>query len=216
MKESRPRLKQQIKFSLNASKELKSLLPIFKKLRSVHQAYIDGEDGEDCPYWFSERPQVGLLAAAVWRSGGTALEEYGAHKRRAKDVEITRGRCDLWIRTREAGFECEAKQLWLNMGNLRTKTPELVEKVFEHKKDGLKSAISDVKRLKRSKGLALCFVLPVIQTQKFHRLEPYLHKWVKLVKRESYWDAFIWIQQNPPLGRKTKHPGLLLIIKEVK
>jgi hypothetical protein len=208
-------LEQEIWFSPKASKQLKSLRPIFKKLKSVHQAYIDGEDGTDCPYWFSERPQVGFLAAAIWQSGGTALEEYGTNKTKAIEPVTARGRCDLWIRTRKAGFECEAKQLWLNLGNLRTQTAELVQRVFVHKKDGLNSAIDDVARLKNKKGLALCFVTPVIRTKKFPVLEPYLHEWVKLVRNDPRWDALIWIEQKPPLGRTTKHPGLLLIIKEV-
>jgi len=91
-------LKQKVWFSPKASKKLKSLNRIFKKLLSVHQDYIDGEDVEDdCPYWFGERPHVGLLAAAVWLSGNTALEEYGIPKTKVRKRK--QGRCDLWIGT---------------------------------------------------------------------------------------------------------------------
>lgn len=89
-------VKQQIWFSSEPSTELKSLEPAFKKLLLVHQKYIDREEG-DYPHWYSERPHVSLLAAAVWLSGGTALEEYRTTK--TKGGKNKSGRCDLGIRT---------------------------------------------------------------------------------------------------------------------
>lgn len=41
----------------------------------VVEAYIAAVPG-DAPYGYGERTSVGLLAAAVWRSGGVALQDY--------------------------------------------------------------------------------------------------------------------------------------------
>src|SRR6266478_8051718 len=133
-------LEQQINFSPKASRRLKYLRPVFKKLMLVHQDYIDGEQGLDCPYWYSERPHVGFLAAAVWQSGGTALEEYGAEK--IKERKSNRGRCDIYMRTKnKTAFECEAKRLWLNLGSKPEKSCKKVMK-------WLNWAGGDVKRLR--------------------------------------------------------------------
>jgi hypothetical protein len=204
-------LEQEIWFS-KASKELKSLKAVFKKLMSVHQTYIDRGAG-DCPYWYSERPHVGLLSAAVWQSGGTALEEYGTHK--TKEYESQRGRCDLGIRTNRAGFECEAKRLWLNAVS---STESLARKV----KDEVERAVKDVKKLKSKKGLALCFVTPVVHKSKFSELDKRCDELIKSVRSNPCWDALIWVGVKKGLNErqvffsgKFFYPGLLLAIREV-
>jgi len=204
-------LQQTIWFSPKASRRLRSLKQIFKELRSVHEDYVDGErNNGDCPYWYGERPHTGLLAAAVWRQGGTALEEYGTRK--TKELKSKSGRCDLYIRTKNTAFECEAKRLWLNLGK---KADVSCQKVA----DRLNWAIRDVKHLQRRKGLALCFATPVIRESKLADLETRLCEWIKLLKSSSGWDAMVWIRiakGQKPLGRKFKHVGLLLAIREMR
>ena len=107
-------LKKSLWHSPQASSQVRQLKPIFNALAAVHQAYIDGERGRDCPFWYSERPNVGLLAAAVWQCRGTALEGYGTHK--TKGEERKRGRCDLHIRIGRLAFDCEAKRVWMSLG----------------------------------------------------------------------------------------------------
>jgi hypothetical protein len=205
-------LEQKIWFS-KASKELKSLEPVFNNLLSVHLTYILSESGRDCPYWYSERPHVGLLASAVWLSGGTALEEYGTHK--TKNYKLKRGRCDLGIRTSMAGFECEAKRLWLNVVS---PAEVLARKV----KDEVKRAVKDVTKLKSKKGLALCFITPVVRESKFKELYIHCDEFIKSVRNNSCWHALIWIGVKKGLNKrqiffsgKFFYPGLLLAIKEV-
>ncbi len=148
-------LEQQILFSRKASKRLKSLKPVFRELRLVHQRYMDAGMNRDCPYWYSERPHTGLLAAAVWQKGGTALEEFEADKIRERKRRP--GRCDLYIRINSTAFECEAKRLWLNLAG---------KKLCQKVNDWLNWAVADVKKLQSRKGLALCFVTPVIHKSK--------------------------------------------------
>ena len=117
-------LEQTIWFSSEASKKLKSLEPVFNELLSVHLAYILGESGKDYPFWYGERSHVGFLAAAVWKYGGTAVEEFKTSKSKNKS---SKGRCDLWIRiNKKIGFECEAKRLWVDLDK---KVDDLTKKI---------------------------------------------------------------------------------------
>ncbi len=60
--------------------------------------------GEDIPYWYNEYSNVGFLAAAVWKLGGVAIQEYTVD-RVAEDAKKSKGRCDLWICLPEFGME---------------------------------------------------------------------------------------------------------------
>lgn len=109
--------------------ELQSFIPILTQLAWVHDEYIAQElyqapNGEtsfgDCTLWYSERPQVGLFAAAVWKCGGIALEEYGTFKT-ASGIE-KRGRGDLFFKLHGQGYLCEAKHSWIL---LTSKNPDL-------------------------------------------------------------------------------------------
>ena len=66
-------------------------------------------EGEDAPYYYSERPNIGVLAGAAWKVGWLALEEFGVKKRAKKQA-----RADLWIYPieLEMGEYIEAKQAW--------------------------------------------------------------------------------------------------------
>jgi hypothetical protein len=103
-------LKQSIWFSPAASKELSSLEPVFKKLRSLHERYIKSPLWiGDCAYWYGERPHIGLLGAAACLQGGIALEEHAAKKPRG------RGRADLYFSVDNVSFRCEAKRSDLSL-----------------------------------------------------------------------------------------------------
>lgn len=197
--------------SLKTPNRLKSLKPVFKELLRVHQRYIDREHG-DFPYWYKERAHTSLLAAAVWKYGGTALEEYGTDKR----SKSKHGRCDLGIRINDkAGWECEAKQFSPNLGTKSAKA--FCQKV----NDWLKKAEGDVRNLQSQEGLALCFVTPAIHKSKARALDARLRERINLLKKESKYDVLVWIgigigKGQKPFGDEWKFPGLLLAIKEVQ
>jgi hypothetical protein len=189
------------------------LEPVFNNLRSIHLAYILGEAGKDHPYWYNERTHVGLLAAAVWLSGGTALEEFKAEKEHKNKGT----RCDLWIRTNKAAFECEAKHLWLN---LEEKTEDLILKLGKK----LHLAVQDVRSLEKHRGLAFCFAIPGIhcESKKRDTLDKLVHDLIESTKnpiKNPSCDALVWIgfkKERNPMGNPCLLPGLLLAIKEVK
>jgi hypothetical protein len=129
------------------SKGLKFLKPVLGRLKELHQEYIDCVPG-DVPYWYGERPQIGLLAAAVWRSGGVALEEYC----RKRPGRPRKGRCDLFLSIAGIGCECEAK----------------IVKRFDEIGPKLDRAEREVQQILQpgDKGLALVFFVPVTKDER--------------------------------------------------
>jgi|GEM_PF-1148943 len=198
------------------SKTITSLKPVFEKLIYVHQRYIAGEKGkgDDHPYWYTERPHVGLFAAAVWLSGGTALEEYKTKK--SNKHKSNYGRCDLGFRIGKLGFECEAKRLWLA---LEYNSENLANTIYKHKQNGLDQVIEDVKKLQNKDGLGFCFVIPGIRKSKFPDLNEILNNLIgSLQEKNSGWDALVWIGvskwQAPKEEKDFFFPGVLLLIKQ--
>jgi hypothetical protein len=218
-------LKLKIVIPKKASKELKSLKHVFEELLRVHQDYIDSQFDEknsdyyDHPYWYTERPNVGLLAAAVWRSGGRALEEFRTNKN--GDGKPVYGRCDLWLEAKGTSFECEAKRHWVDLVSKKTCSPE---SIFNDKLDGLEAAKNDVLRLEKRKGLALCFVNPGIRSSDGESLATKVREWRKSIEsKSSRWDALVWIGVSPKqkafsnyLKKGWLYAGLLLVIKELR
>jgi hypothetical protein len=65
---------------------------------------------KDCAWWANERASIGILAAAVWKCGGVALEEYSTRKTNKKEHRT--GRCDLFFAFGKNHFACEVKQVF--------------------------------------------------------------------------------------------------------
>lgn len=111
------RLHCQIWMSPNTKPALAELRPVLKNLAWVHNEYTDQlaqpKKLNDCTFWHRERPQVGWFAAAVWKSGGVALEEYKATK--LSDGANTLGRGDLYFRFKGTGYLCESKHAWISI-----------------------------------------------------------------------------------------------------
>lgn len=96
----------------------------------------------DVPYWYNERANVGVLAAAAWRCGRIALEEFQHEKIDVSSNEETdetnqekwMGRCDLWISNDRSEELIEAKFKWLNL---------LSERIDEISTDCLGAAVKN-------------------------------------------------------------------------
>ncbi len=73
------------------------------------------QDKTDVPYWYTERANVGILAAAAWQCGFHALEEWNETKKWEGDDYS--GRYDLAVHfRREEVVSIEAKQAFLWLG----------------------------------------------------------------------------------------------------
>ena len=65
---------------------------------------------KDIPYWWDENSNTGFLAAAAWKTGAVALEQYSVHRRGG-----SKGHGDLWVTfSGKDGFDfsAEAKIIW--------------------------------------------------------------------------------------------------------
>lgn len=74
--------------------------------------------GEEQIFDYSERSNVGALAAAAWRSGHIAIEEFRYNKQGDGD-DLVYGRCDLWVSSNDCEFQdyVEAKQGYVSLAN---------------------------------------------------------------------------------------------------
>jgi hypothetical protein len=100
----------------------------------------------DAPYWYTERTNCGVIAAAAWRAGMVALEEYQVKKTAASETAAPKmshatrnGRCDLWIGSDTASLAIEAKHKWRDLSSV---------KLIPLSLDVLKLAVSNAKETK--------------------------------------------------------------------
>lgn len=102
--------------------ELDVWTEVIKHWWSKHQLYH--QEAEEAGWAYRERPNVGFLAAAVWKAGGVAIEEYEDHKKDRDDKRfLYSGRGDLWVKLGKRGFKLEAKHTHINLdthGTTRT------------------------------------------------------------------------------------------------
>jgi hypothetical protein len=94
---------------------------VYDLLASWDRALRDIEEvmgTRDLPYFYSERPNLGILAFAAIRIGYVPFEEYSVQKGRGKDQR--RGRADLWLAKKGAKtFNFEAKYIQVSFHNKR-------------------------------------------------------------------------------------------------
>lgn len=120
-------------------------------LRPVLQAWIDGTQryvnlfqGDDLPYWYNERANVGMLSAAAWQAGMVALEEFQSLKYAVPSLDATstpdnspalnphrKGRCDLYLANATEEFYIEAKVTYPRLNNTTTCFQRGLERVAD-------------------------------------------------------------------------------------
>jgi hypothetical protein len=192
-------------------KGLRSLRHILQEWIEVHTTYSKRENWKDSIWWCHERPNVAALAAAVWLSGGTALEEYSTRKLRKRGQSA--GRCDLSFRTKGGkAYACEAKQLWFAGGMTLEKGSEAVEKCF-------KDAEKDAGNLHPKEGekLAICFVTLSLSPKA--SAEKSIAKLIEILTTTKA-DAMAWCflpKARKLLWEKNRRrfPGVAVLIRKV-
>jgi len=97
-----------VKVSLKS--QLEHWVEVLEEWCLVHERYCRMAPG-DAIFWNGERANVGALAAAAWRAGSVALEEYTLPKQ-YKQANY-HGRADLWLGSTETNDYIEAKFQWL-------------------------------------------------------------------------------------------------------
>ncbi|MCF7864356.1 MAG: hypothetical protein K9L89_06180 [Kiritimatiellales bacterium] len=164
------------------------------------------KDVPDVPWWYNERASVGLLAAALWKTGGYAFEEYSTKKKGKV------GRVDLEFGTGNEVFVAEAKQCWIrNMG--KTDPTNRIKQSF-------KAATEDVKRC-NTMGmgkLAIVFGVPSMNEADsdlaFRENVAHFLDYANEVDAGAMAWVFPGSKCQPTIGGKI-YPGVVVWIKEV-
>ena len=93
-----------------SSRTYRILRPVFAQLWSVFDQFITQND--EVPWWYTERSLVGLMTAAAFRAGCSAIEEFTC----ARHHKRSRGRVDWWVGTGADDEElfAETKQAYIS------------------------------------------------------------------------------------------------------
>lgn len=102
-------------------KGLKHWEPLLEEWLLCIERYCRVAAGEDAPFTYTERANIGVLAGAAWRCGRIALEEF-QYQKGYRNKEKWNGRADLYLATESYEEMIEAKFAWLSLS-----TPERVQ-----------------------------------------------------------------------------------------
>jgi hypothetical protein len=164
----------------------------------------------DCMWWYGERSSIGALAAAVWKSGGTALEEYTTHK--GLNSRSYRGRCDLRIWHNSLKYTIEAKQIWPGIGNPSQQHANQI-------KNALEEADGDLRKNKPddSVQLGVVFASPSLPDTRSVQVSEAIEAWIDTAGSVEA-DAKAWI--FPEQARQLRadeedkiYPGTMMLVR---
>lgn len=201
------------------AEELELFAPVLKTWVKLVTRYSDSFPNNDACYWFNERANISVLAAAAWNTSTKwiALEEFSTVKHGVDGAEAN-GRCDLYcaLENHEASFAFEAKQAWQKIG--RRVTDRLAEV-----RSRLDDAWVDVSKLHKTQGgvrVAACFVAPRIFAEEANEnggINACLHGWMEELEEKLSFDALAWVFPKSSADltgtRGRLYPGVCLILK---
>ena len=124
-------------YKITQRKGLNHWHALFEEYLLVVDRYSRVMGGEEAIYFYTERSCVGALAAAAWRSGSIALEEFQLEKSTKKKPEWL-GRADLYISSETNDEYIEAKYKWVSMNPDRSLT-EIFDLSLKEALDNAKS-----------------------------------------------------------------------------
>ena len=184
----------------------------FKQWFSVMEKYCKVGSWDDVPWWYNERPLLSLFAAAVWNSGGIALEEYSISKSHKK--ERWSGRGDLYVKIKRKQYVIEAKQVWSPMGARAQKPNAKIEKALFD----ARHAAGETKSW-GAKRLGLVFAVPYLPNSEQDNLKERINYWLECVKSiEGSSMAWIfseevsdWFQYKGYL-----YPGIVILLRPLR
>jgi len=88
--------------------------PLLEEWLVAIERFCRVTNGNDAPYWYNERANVGILAGAAWRCGRVALEEF-QYEKGYKNKPKWLGRADLWLASDSHEELIEAKFGWCSL-----------------------------------------------------------------------------------------------------
>jgi hypothetical protein len=166
----------------------------------------------DAIYWQSERSNLAALAAAAWRAGWAALEEFQQTKLVEKR-KIT-GRADLFLRSPISEDYVESKLVWCREGD---------DSRIKETLAGIDAACTDVLALhlepySELRQIGIVFAVPSFRSGDLQKL---LTELLSLVEhlQETGLDAVAWCfptLPQPCIWEGRTYPGVFLLAKRVR
>lgn len=199
-------------YRIKGRKGLSHWNPIFEEWILSIERYCRIMKGEDAPYWYNERANIGLLAGASWRCGRIALEEFQKDKG-YKNAKKKNGRSDLWIASEDHEELIEAKFKWLSLKN---KDPsKLIKKTID-------IAVDDTKKARGNDtdtmGIAVGFFPVYIGEKNIGEVDRYISEFIEEVLSADY-HAIGWSfpaeTRNYLSSKKELLPGVIMIIRNI-
>ena len=159
------------------------------------------EANEEGPFLYRERSQVGFLAAAIWVSGGIALEEWHLEKTKVRaeggSGDSYKGRGDLWFTVdsdsaeHPGGWYLEAKHDFDFAGTV-------VARLEDRNRSGLAQAIADASHLIAGSNRIACKFVSILiprSTKELDSVSPRLIADLRASRPDA--DAFAWFVAKP-------------------
>jgi len=190
---------------------LAHLRPVLKKWYDINVEYCNAL-GDDAMYWYTERANVGALAAAVWRCGAPALEEFSA--RRGFGRHRRQGRADLWFRWRGTDYVIEAKREWVC---LSPRARDSVKRVSLALKKAKKAAVES--RYQGKRRLGVVFAVPYIPAKHADQSHRLVREFLGDLRKKARYCVMCSV--FPPaaralLAKHAFHPGVVLLARMTK
>ena len=200
-------------------KKDKDLQQILRKWQLLMKELVADDD---VPWWYNERTSVGFFAAAIWKKGGQAIEEYTTTKKfltRRGRTNNKHGRGDLLFYLKsDKAFVAEAKQVYLSL-NRPPNNKKVISLLTTARKDAGRVPNHGAKRL------GMVFMVPYSKskpTDTDKRIREWIN-WVK-VRSEQQKITAAWtfpsvareIRGKEPDGTRYYYPGVILLLKPLK
>ena len=138
-------------YRIKGHRSLSHWEPLLEEWLLATERYCRVMEGEDAPYFYNERANIGVLAGAAWRCGRIALEEF-QHLKGFRNHPKTKGRADLYIAWDKGEELVEAKLRWLRLDLKSQKQIELSEML-------LASARADARKARGNDSWISCIAL---------------------------------------------------------
>ena len=185
---------------------------VFKKWFWVIEKYCEKRCWEDVPWWYNERASLSLFAAAVWNSGGIALEEYSTSKSHRK--ERWPGRGDIYVSINGKEYIIEAKQVWCSISGRAQKSNDKIEKaLFEARHAAGETKCWGAKRL------GLVFAIPYLSNSQRHNLGARIDSWLEEINSIER-TSLAWILDKGATDRfrykKYLYPGVAVLLRPLR
>lgn len=196
---------------------LSELQPVLEQWQNLNDDPSWFED-EDAPWWYNERASLSIFAGAIWKSGGSAFEEFSSTKDNGIDQTYS-GRCDIEFGVGRSEFMGEAKQCWINLDeDWRENIKEVHSSIDAARRDVLQ-----VPLWRNHSRLGIVFVVPSISKKKKDGVDVYLNSFIeKIIEINNVTVAWVFPRKarclEPPKNSSAAgniFPGVVILLVEM-